>query len=103
MKDLLQTLPKMEVNKAVYRELPESAGVYVFFKGVESIYIGKAINLKRRVSSYFDLDLEVKTARMISEAEELSFIQVASELEALLLEARLIRTYLPKYNIISKD
>lgn len=67
------------------------------------IYIGKALNLKRRVSSYFDLELEVKTARMIHEAQELSFVQVGSELEALLLEAKLIRKYMPKYNIAAKD
>lgn len=59
--------------------------------------------MKRRVSSYFDLDLEPKTARMISEANFISFIQVTSELEALLLEARLIRKYMPHYNIAAKD
>jgi len=103
MTDLLLSLPKLEVTPQLYKSLPESAGIYVYFSDSEVIYIGKAINLKRRVSSYFDLDLEVKTAKMMSEAEKLSFIQVTSELEALLLEARLIRTYLPKYNIISKD
>ncbi len=75
----------------------------MFFKEGIPIYIGKAINLKRRVSSYFEMDLEMKTARMISSAQELSFIQVASELEALLLEAKLIRLYLPKYNVSAKD
>jgi excinuclease ABC subunit C len=65
--------------------------------------VGKAINLKRRVSSYFDLNLEIKTARMISEATHLSYIQVGSELEALLLEAKLIRSYMPHYNIAAKD
>lgn len=84
-------------------KLPETAGVYFFYNKSKVIYIGKAINLKRRVSSYFDLDLETKTAKMISEATRLSFIKVDSELEALLLEAKLIRTYMPHYNIISKD
>jgi excinuclease ABC subunit C len=83
--------------------LPETAGVYFFYKNSKVIYIGKAINLKRRVSSYFDLDLESKTARMIKEATRLSFIKVDSELEALLLEAKLIRSYMPHYNVISKD
>lgn len=75
----------------------------MFFKGSLPIYIGKAINLKRRVSSYFDIELETKTVHMITDATELSFIQVESELEALLLEAKLIRKYMPKYNIVAKD
>lgn len=75
----------------------------MYFKDSKVIYIGKAINLKRRVSSYFDLDLEPKTAKMISEANFISFIQVTSELESLLLEARLIRQYMPHYNIAAKD
>lgn len=75
----------------------------MFFKKRVPIYIGKAINLKRRISSYFDLELETKTARMVRAADEISFIQVDSELEALLLEAKLIRTYMPKYNIVAKD
>jgi excinuclease ABC subunit C len=103
MQDLLKSLTKAAITPKVYSSFPESAGVYVFFKNGYPIYIGKAINLKRRVSSYFDLDLEPKTARMVSEAEELSFIRVNSELEALLLEARLIRSYMPKYNIAAKD
>jgi excinuclease ABC subunit C len=103
MTNLLTNLPKLEVTPQVFKRLPEGAGIYVYFKNSYPIYIGKAINLKRRVSSYFDLDLEVKTAKMMSETTKLSYIRVDSELEALLLEARLIRAYLPKYNIISKD
>ncbi len=103
MKDLMEKLPKIKIVPKFYRKLPEGAGIYVFFKDGLPIYIGKAINLKRRVSSYFDLDLEIKTSKMIGEAQEMSYIQVTSELEALLLEARLIRIYLPKYNIAAKD
>lgn len=103
MTDLLLNLPKIKINPNTYQGLPESAGIYVFFKNLRPIYIGKATNLKRRVSSYFDLNLEVKTSRMMSKAQDLSYIQVTSELEALLLEARLIRLYMPKYNVISKD
>ncbi|HUC94720.1 MAG TPA: UvrB/UvrC motif-containing protein [Candidatus Saccharimonadales bacterium] len=103
MTNLLENLPKQQIVPKIYQKLPESPGIYVFFKDGFPIYIGKAINLKRRVSSYFDLNLETKTARMISEADELSVIKVESELEALLLEAKLIRLYMPKYNIISKD
>ena len=103
MTDLLRSLPKIKIVPKVYREIPENAGVYVFFDKNGPIYIGKAINLKRRVSSYFDLNLETKTASMVKSAQFLSFIQVNSELEALLLEAKLIHLYLPKYNIAAKD
>ncbi|MCX6705078.1 MAG: UvrB/UvrC motif-containing protein [Candidatus Woesebacteria bacterium] len=111
MTDLLKNLQKISLRAIgplgrrpeLYRKLPESAGIYVFLNAGLPIYIGKAINLKRRVSSYFDLNLEIKTASMIKAAQELSYIQVASELEALLLEARLIRTSTPKYNIAAKD
>lgn len=101
MQKLLENLPKIPIRRA--GKLPETAGVYVFFKKITPIYIGKAINLKHRVSSYFNLDLEPKTKRMVSEAESISFIQVNSELEALLLEAKLIKSYMPRYNIVSKD
>jgi excinuclease ABC subunit C len=103
MQDFLEKLQKLAIKPDVYRQIPQTPGVYVFFKSNIPIYIGKAINLKRRVSSYFDLDLETKTARMVAEATHLSFVQVSSELEALLLEARLIRKYMPHYNIASKD
>jgi excinuclease ABC subunit C len=90
MQKLLESLPKIQLRQTrgsrsvSPKGLPETAGIYVFFKEAMPIYIGKAINLKRRVSSYFDLDLEVKTARMIAESTHISFIQVSSELEALL-------------------
>jgi len=103
MTDLLKKLPKLKISPKIYRELPENAGIYVFFNKSLPIYIGKAINLKRRVSSYFDLDLGIKTSRMVKEAQTLSFIKVSSELEALLLEAKLIRLYMPKYNVAAKD
>lgn len=103
MKNLLSKILKTKITPKFYLKLPENPGVYVYFKKGNPIYIGKAINLKHRVASYFRLNLEAKTARMISEAEELGYIKVTNELEALLLEAKLIKTYLPKYNIISKD
>jgi excinuclease ABC subunit C len=103
MQKLLETLVKVRVTPETYKSLPETSGVYIFFKGRSAIYIGKAINLKRRVSSYFDIGLEPKTASMMHQAEFVGFIQVASELEALLLEAKLIRKYMPHYNIAAKD
>jgi len=86
-----------------FKDLPESPGVYIFLLGETPIYIGKAINLKRRVGSYFDINLESKTARMMGQAEYLTYILVSSELESLLLEAKLIRSYMPRFNISAKD
>lgn len=103
MKNLLSKLKKTRINPKIYLDFPESPGIYLFFKNSEPIYVGKAINLKRRVASYFRIKLEAKTLRMVSEATEMSYIKVDSELEALLLEARLIRFYMPKYNIAAKD
>ena len=103
MPSLLEKLRKIQIKHDSYKELPETPGVYVFFQNSTPIYIGKAINLKRRVSSYFDLNLEHKTKRMVSESNFISFIKVSSEFEALLLEARLIRKYMPHYNIAAKD
>ncbi len=103
MKDLVESLTKIKITPDTYKGIPETPGVYVFFKDETPIYIGKAINLKRRVSSYFDLDLETKTAKMVATANFLSYVKVDSELESLLLEARLIRQYMPHYNVIAKD
>jgi excinuclease ABC subunit C len=103
MQKLLENLPKIRITSDFLKDVPETPGIYAFFRDSEVLYIGKAINLKRRISSYFDLDLQIKTAKMISEATHLSFIQVSSELEALLLEAKLIRAYMPHYNIAAKD
>jgi excinuclease ABC subunit C len=103
MRKLLESLPKIKIAPDFFKELPETPGVYTYFKNKQVIYVGKAINLKRRISSYFDLNLDPKTAKMIGEATHLSFIRVSSELESLLLEARLIRSYMPRYNIAAKD
>lgn len=109
MQDLVENLTKIPLRdlrldrRALSKLLPDGAGIYVFFKSSTPIYIGKAINLKRRVISYFDLDLEPKTEKMVTEATGLAYMRVTSELESLLLEAKLIRGYMPHYNIISKD
>lgn len=96
-------LRRVQITPKVYSNFPESPGVYIYIRSGKPIYVGKAINLKKRVSSYFRLELETKTRRMMNEAEEISYIRVDSEFEALLLEAKLIRYYMPKYNVVSKD
>lgn len=108
MTKFLEKLQKIKIRrsssgKANLNFLPEDPGIYIFYLLDRPIYIGKAINLKRRVGSYFDLDLDPKTRKMISQATHVSFIQVTSELEALLLEAKLIRNFMPRYNIAAKD
>lgn len=86
------------------RKFPDSFGVYFFYdKKKNPIYIGKAINLRRRLSSYLANDLLFKTKLMVKEAKFISCIIVNSDLEALLLEAKMIRHYKPKYNFELKD
>lgn len=87
------------------KELPDVPGVYMFrAKKGGILYIGKAISLKKRVSSY--LGRSYKDARilsMLTQAEDINFIILKSESEALLVEDRLIKEYQPKYNIELKD
>lgn len=86
--------------------LPNKPGVYIFRdrKGL-ALYIGKAINLQNRVKSYFQKDLELgpTTAAMVSRISKVEHIVVESEIEALLLEADLIKRLKPKYNVRWKD
>ncbi len=85
--------------------LPESAGVYQYFNSEGTIiYVGKAKNLKRRVSSYFNKTHDsIKTQKLVQQIVDLKYIVVNSENEALLLENNLIKKYQPHYNILLKD
>lgn len=97
-------LTKKRFSKKGAGRVSESAGVYIFWaKDFKPVYIGKANNLKRRVSSYFSANLSKKTSQMLKEAVYLSTVKVNSELEALLLEARLVKKMQPKYNLSLKD
>lgn len=93
----------MEISKEKFLKLPESAGVYTFWKGNIPIYIGKSINLKSRLNSYLDSNLLPKTQQMVNEADKVTYIIVSSDLESLLLESQQIKLYKPKYNILLKD
>jgi excinuclease ABC subunit C len=87
------------------KNLPKKPGVYQYFNsdGV-IIYVGKAKNLKNRVSSYFSKQHENgKTAVLVRQIADIKTIVVGSEIEALLLENNLIKKYQPKYNIMLKD
>ena len=83
---------------------PSSSGVYLWKnpKG-EVIYVGKAKNLKNRLSSYFSGNKDIKTTLLISHAQSIEYITTENEYEAFLLENNLIKKYTPKYNIRLKD
>src|SRR3989344_9173919 len=87
------------------KRIPETPGVYIYRnKTKEIIYIGKAINLKHRVNSYFQKNiLSPRTSQMVSQIDSIQTIKTASEFDALILEAKLIRENQPKYNVESRD
>ncbi len=84
--------------------IPEHPGVYRFYnKQDKVIYVGKAKNLKNRLSNYFQANLATKTYRMVHEAVRVDWTIVSTELEALALEFSWIKQYQPKYNVQFKD
>ena len=93
-------------DPASYRpkEIPEDPGVYRFYNGKDKvIYVGKAKNLKNRLTTYFGSNLARKTHRMVNEAVRVDWTIVATELEALALEFSWIKQYQPTYNVQFKD
>ncbi|MFH1352593.1 MAG: excinuclease ABC subunit UvrC [bacterium] len=85
-------------------EIPSGAGVYLFKgPGGRILYIGKAKNLKKRVSSYFRPELSNKTFHLMSAARRIEYIQTATENEAEVLEEKLIKLFRPKYNVLMTD
>jgi excinuclease ABC subunit C len=97
---------------ALIENLPESSGVYQYFdKNNKLLYIGKAKNLKKRVKNYFKLTptltpsnkLNSRQYKMISETENIEYIVVENENDALILENSLIKQLKPKYNILLRD
>ncbi len=87
-------------------KLPKTPGVYMHKDSLgEVIYVGKAINLRNRVRSYFrkTSQADPKVRAMVSNIAEFEYITCATEMEALVLECNLIKKYLPKYNILLKD
>jgi excinuclease ABC subunit C len=85
--------------------LPPDSGVYQFFnKKGEIIYVGKAKNLSKRVHSYFKANIsDGKTRALVKNIADVKFTVVGSELDALLLENNLIKSYRPRYNVLLKD
>lgn len=96
---------RIEHIKAIVAAMPTTPGVYQYFNEEGAIiYVGKAKNLKRRVSSYFNKTHDsVKTNILVSKIHDLRYICVNTEADALLLENNLIKQYQPRYNILLKD
>ncbi len=89
----------------MWQSLPSDPGVYLFYdKNGKILYVGKAINLRKRVSTYFTGKHErAKTGLLVSKTRRIEHIVVESETDALLLENNLIKKHQPRYNILLKD
>jgi len=92
-------------HKAELAKIPSEPGVYRYFSEEEEIiYVGKAKNLKNRVSSYFVKNhADRKTQRLVSQIRRIEFTIVHTEFDALLLENQLIKRYQPRFNILLRD
>ena len=91
--------------RSLLQRIPEQPGVYQYLNREGTvIYVGKAKNLKRRVSSYFNKDLaSLKTRQLVAHIADIKYVVVSSEQDAFLLENNLIKQYQPHYNILLKD
>ena len=91
--------------KQIVLSLPDKPGIYQYINNKdEIIYVGKAKNLKRRVSSYFNKEQQsIKTRILVKQIVDIKYIVVETEQDALLLENSLIKKHQPRYNILLKD
>ena len=92
--------------KELIKNLPEKPGVYRYFNSnLELIYVGKAKDLRKRVSSYFSRieSLDTKTKKLVSQIDTIEYTIVNTEFDALILENTLIKEHQPKYNILLRD
>ena len=96
---------RLERLKAIARAMPEKPGSYQYYDAEGTIiYVGKAKNLKARVSSYFHTEVDrFKTKVLVSKIQDISYTVVNTEEDALLLENSLIKKYNPRYNVLLKD
>ena len=96
---------RIEYLKGIVRRLPDKPGSYQFYDEEKTIiYVGKAKNLKNRVSSYFHTEVDrFKTKVLVSKIFDISYTVVNTEEDALLLENSLIKKYNPRYNVLLKD
>ena len=98
-------LKRIAYLKNIVLNMPEKPGTYQFYDNEKTIiYVGKAKNLKRRVSSYFHKEVDrFKTKVLVSKIHDISYSVVKTEEDALLIENQLIKQYKPKYNVLLKD
>lgn len=96
---------RIERLKRIVAAMPEKPGSYQYYDREGTIiYVGKAKNLKARVSSYFHTEVDrFKTKVLVSKIEDISYTVVNTEEDALLLENQLIKKYTPRYNVLLKD
>ena len=96
---------RLERLKNIVSSMPEKPGSYQYYnENHEIIYVGKAKNLKKRVSSYFHKEVDrYKTKVLVSKIHDISYTVVNTEEDALLLENSLIKKYNPRYNVLLKD
>lgn len=92
-------------NLKLYQGLPDQSGVYLFKdKSKNVLYIGKALNLKKRVRNYFhEKSVNARITNLLKQTTKVGFITTNTEIESLLLEAKLVKQYRPKYNVRLKD
>ncbi|QUB75515.1 MULTISPECIES: excinuclease ABC subunit UvrC [Prevotella] len=100
-----ENLKRTAYLKNIVLNMPEKPGTYQFYDNEKTIiYVGKAKNLKRRVSSYFHKEVDrFKTKVLVSKIHDISYSVVKTEEDALLIENQLIKQYKPKYNVLLKD
>ena len=98
-------MPAPKHIEELLKNIPQKAGVYQYYdKSDNLLYIGKAKNLKKRVSSYFTKKQEHgKTRVLVSKIQDIKYVVVSTEMDALLLENNLIKKHQPKYNVALKD
>lgn len=96
---------RLSYLKSIVSRLPDKPGSYQFYDDTKTIiYVGKAKNLKSRVSSYFHTEVDrFKTKVLVSRIHDISYTVVNTEEDALLLENALIKKYNPRYNVLLKD
>ena len=95
--DRFKSIPKNKLS-----DLPKTAGVYAFKAGRELLYIGKAINIQNRVKNHFNQP-SYRDNLFMDKVDKIGYLETGSEIEALILEANLIKKYQPKFNVVWKD
>ena len=96
------------IDKDNVSRLPKSPGIYAFKKGTKFLYIGKAANIKERVKNHFHPvkyreAVILPKAKLFNRVKQIGYFKTDSDIEALILEAKLIKKYKPKYNIVWRD